>query len=117
MKIKIYETFVKIFKRNRDYKGNNIDYENAKAILKNDKDAILIDVRSPQEYKESHLEKSINFPLYDLEREPEKILKNKESTIIIYCQSGNRSNKALEILKGEGYKNLYQIEGGIDNIK
>ena len=117
MRIKVYETLQKLFRKNRNSDENNIDYESAKTILKNDKNAILIDVRSPQEYKEGHLDGSINFPLYDLERNNEEILKNKQNTIILYCQSGNRSNKALEILKQRGYKSLYQIEGGLDNMK
>jgi len=117
MKIKLYETLQKIFKRNRNSNENNIDYESAKTILKNDKNAILIDVRSPQEYKEGHLDGSINIALYDLEKESEKLIKNKQNTIILYCQSGNRSNKALEILKEQGCTSLYQIEGGLDNMK
>ena len=116
MKIKIYETLQKIFRRSRNSNEKNLDYESVKTILKNDKNAILIDVRSPQEYKEGHLEGSINFPLYDLERNSEKIIKDKQNTIIIYCQSGSRSNKALEILNSKGFSNLYQIEGGLDNI-
>ena len=115
MKIKLYETLQKIFRRNRNNNEKNIDYENAKTILKNDKNAILVDVRSPQEYKEVHLDGSINIPLYDLERNTEKI--NKQNTIILYCQSGNRSNKALEILEEQGCTSIYQIEGGLDNIK
>lgn len=117
MKIKVYETLQKIFRRYRNSNENSIDYEAAKTVLKNDKNAMLIDVRSPQEYKEGHLDGSINFPLYDLERNSEKILKNKENTIILYCQSGSRSKKALEILKEQGCTNIYQIEGGLDNMK
>lgn len=117
MKIKLYETLQKIFRKNRNSDENNIDYESAKTILKNDKNAILVDVRSPQEYKEGHLDGSINFPLYDLERNSEKISENKQNTIILYCQSGSRSNKALEILKTQGCTSLYQIEGGLDNMK
>lgn len=117
MKIKIYETLKNIFRKSRNSDENSIDYESVKTILKNDKNAMLIDVRSPQEYKEGHLEESINFPLYDLERNSEQILKNKQNTIILYCQSGNRSNKALEILKKQGCSSIYQIEGGLDNIK
>lgn len=117
-RIKLSEVLQKILKNTRNYKKNNIDYENVKTILKNDKNAILIDVRSPQEYKEGHLGLSINIPLYDLERDIDNILnKDKTKTIILYCQSGNRSNKALQILKDRNYKNLYQIEGGLDNIK
>ena len=117
MKIRLYETLQKMFKKNRNTTESNIDYESAKTILKNDKNAILVDVRGPQEYKEGHLDGSINFPLYDLERNSEKILENKKNTIILYCQSGSRSNKALEILKEQGCTSLYQIEGGLDNMK
>ena len=107
MKIKIYETIKSIFKKYRGEKENDIDYQNAISIIKNDSNSILLDVRSPQEYKEGHLENSINIPLYDLD---------KEQTIIVYCQSGNRSRKAIEILKKKGYKNLYNIAGGLDSI-
>ena len=44
------------------------------------------------------------------------MLPNKEDTIIIYCQSGNRSKRAMQILQKEGYTNLYNIAGGMDNI-
>lgn len=116
MTIKIYETIKGMFKRDRTYGRNDIDYEDAKIILKNDKDAILIDVRSPQEYKEGHLAKSINIPLYDISRNIDNEIRDKENTIIVYCQSGNRSKKAIEILNKKGYKKLYNIIGGIDNI-
>lgn len=116
MKIKVYETLKKLFRKYRNADESSIDYEGVKTILKNDKNAILIDVRSPQEYKEGHLDGSINFPLYDLERNNEKILENKENTIILYCQSGSRSKKALEILKEQGCKSIYQLEGGLDNM-
>lgn len=116
MNIKIYETLKNIFRKCRNNKENSIDYQNAKMILKNDKNCILLDVRSPQEYKEGHLDGSINIPLYDIEKDVSKIIPKKENTVIVYCQSGGRSKKALEILKKEGYTNLYNIEGGLDGI-
>lgn len=115
--MKTYEMIKKLFRKYRNTEESSIDYENAKTILKNDKKAILVDVRSPQEYKEGHLEGSINYPLYDLERNAEKLLENKENTIIFYCQSGNRSKRAFKLLQEQGYHNLYQIEGGLDNMK
>ena len=113
--MKIYETIQSIFNRYRQI-NNNIDYEEAKMILKNDKEAILLDVRSPQEYRENHLSVSINLPLYNIESNYNEMLPNKEDTIIIYCQSGNRSKRAMQILQKEGYTNLYNIAGGMDNI-
>jgi len=116
MKIKIYETIKDMFKKYRNFSENDIDYENVKIILKNDSSSFLIDVRSPQEYKEGHLDKSINIPLYDIKEQIKNKVPAKETTLIIYCQSGNRSRKAVEILKKEGYDNLYNIVGGMDNL-
>lgn len=116
MKEKIYQSFEKIFRKYRGKKENSIDYESAKMILKNDRQAILVDVRSPQEYKEGHLEGSINIPLYDLERNCQLLQDKKQNTIIIYCQSGSRSRKATQLLQEQSYSNLYQLEGGLDNI-
>jgi rhodanese-related sulfurtransferase len=95
---------------------NDINYENAKLILKNNIDAILLDVRSPQEYKEFHLESAINIPLYNIESKVEKFFPNKEKIIILYCQTGSRSKKALIMLKKIGYLNVYNLAGGINSI-
>ena len=46
----------------------------------------------------------------------ENTIKNKECTIVVYCQSGNRSKKAIDILSSQGYESLYNIKGGLDNI-
>lgn len=116
MKEKVYETMQKLFRRYRTSEENLIDYETVKAILKNDKEAILVDVRSKQEYQEEHLEGSINCPLYDLERNSQNLSDKKENTIIVYCQSGSRSKRATQILKERGCFHVYQIEGGFDNI-
>lgn len=116
MKIGIYETLKNMFKKTRNFEDTSIDYKSAKMILKNDKEAKLVDVRSPQEYKEDHLPSSINIPLYKLEEQCQTFLPNINMAIIVYCQSGNRSNKAVEILQSKGYTNIYNIEGGLDNI-
>lgn len=105
----------KVFRMNRECKENCISYEDVKNMMKN-KNCILIDVRSPQEFKERHLENSINIPLYELQKKTEKMIYDKEKTIIVYCQTGNRSNRALKILAKNGYKNIYNLKGGLDNI-
>ncbi len=112
---------MKIYKLFKKYRGckteNNIDYKNAKQILEGNNECILLDVRSEQEYKEEHLDGSINIPLYDINQEIEMVIPNKNSPIIVYCQSGTRSKKAISILKKKGYEELYNIEGGLDNIE
>lgn len=111
----IYKNIKKFFCKYRGKDEFSIDYENVKMIMKNDQNAILIDVRSRQEYKEKHLEGSINISLYDIERGNYKI-EDKNSTIILYCELGKRSRRAMEILKKKGYTKVYQLEGGLDNI-
>lgn len=95
---------------------NLLTYVEAKDILKEDSNGILIDVRSIQEYKEYHLNGAICIPLYELQIKIENIVQNKQQLIILYCQSGARSKRAVEILEAMGYTNLYEIDGGIDNI-
>lgn len=95
---------------------NLITYVEAKDMLKEDANGILLDVRSIQEYKEYHLSEAICIPLYELQIKIENIVPNKEQLIIVYCQSGVRSEKAIEILTKMGYTKLYEIDGGIDNI-
>lgn len=95
---------------------NQITYIEAKEIMKEDPLAILLDVRSKQEYNEYHLEGAICIPTYEISNEISKIIEDKSQTIIVYCQSGGRSRKAIGFLKKIGYQNLYEIQGGIDNI-
>lgn len=94
----------------------NITLREMKEILKTNSNVTILDVRSMQEYKEGHLGGSINIPVYDLPKEANRKIKNKKDIIIVYCSAGVRSKKAIQILKKMGYKNLYNIEGGIENL-
>ena len=109
MKIRIYETLRKMFNLHNNREETSIDIEEVKTIMKNDIGATLVDVRSPQEYREGHLNRSINIPLYDLEKNCEEMLKDKNNTVILVCQSGSRSKKALKILQSMGYTSIYQL--------
>lgn len=117
MKInKITRKIKNIFVNRLFRQDNQITYMQAREIMNKNPLAILLDVRSKQEYDEYHLNGAICIPTYELTNEIGRIVENKEQVIIIYCQSGGRSNKALNILKKMGYQNLYEIEGGIDNL-
>lgn len=78
--------------------------------------AILLDVRSPQEYSEGHLEGAILIPDYEFNIRKNEIQQYKDDTIIVYCKSGNRSRRIYQILKKMGYKDVYNLYGGLDNI-
>lgn len=96
--------------------GNVISYVEAKEMLSKSSGGILLDVRSPQEYKEYHLSGAICIPTYELQDKITTIIENKDQLIIVYCQSGGRSAAAVSMLKKMGYKNLYELNGGIDGI-
>ena len=75
--------------------------------------AIIIDVRSPQEYREGHIDGAICIPDYQIKKEINKYVKNKEENIILYCSTGHRSQKAQKILENMGYTNVYNVYEGI----
>lgn len=93
---------------------NNITKDEMKFMLNNYSNVILLDVRSPQEFMEGHLNNAINIPTYEIYSKAPKIIKDKETIIIAYCTVGIRSENAIRILKKLGYKNLYHLEGGIE---
>lgn len=115
--MKFYERLKQIWKENkRETRSSDFSYEEVRQKMKEKPETILIDVRSPQEYKEGHLEASINIPLYSLQAQEEEKLPDKSQSIILYCQSGNRSRKAMEILRKDGYQNVCHMKGGLDEI-
>ncbi len=92
---------------------NTISVEEVKDIIDNYEDyenVTIIDVRSVSEYGEGHIEKAINLPLDIIEN----IDVSKDNKIIVYCQSGRRSNLAAIKLIKLGYENVYDM-GGIND--
>lgn len=77
--------------------------------------AILIDVRSPQEYNEGHLEYSICVPDYEILYRINSLIMNKEQEIVLYCISGARSKAVQKKLQKMGYRNVYNLYNGIEN--
>ena len=76
----------------------------------------LIDVRTNDEFNINRLTKAINIDFYDsiFLRRFEKF--NKEDNILLYCRSGRRSFLGAEILVKNGYKNIYDLKGGVISI-
>lgn len=79
------------------------------------KGAILLDVRTQQEYKEGHIPESKNLPLQTIDKVV-NIVENKDTPLFVYCYSGARSRQAVSALKQMGYKNVKNI-GGISAYK
>ena len=78
--------------------------------------ATIVDVRSPQEYREGHIEGAINLPEYNIRRNVQNILPDKNQLIILYCSVGERSKMAQNKLKRLGYTNVYTVYEGLGEI-
>ena len=77
---------------------------------KNAVGAVLLDVRTPQEYREGHIPGSQNVPLQQLDK-VEEVTDNKDTVLYVYCRSGARSRQAVSLLKHMGYTNVHNIGG------
>ena len=74
--------------------------------------ALLLDVRTPEEFREGHIPGSRNLPLQDLEEAP-AVIESEAVPVFLYCRSGNRSATAARILRSMGYRNVTDL-GGIN---
>ena len=78
--------------------------------------AILIDVRSNQEYREGHLQGAINIPEFEITNRIQQEIPKKNQSIILYCQYGGRSRNAMTIMNKLGYNNVYNLYGGLEML-
>ena len=79
----------------------------------NDKESIVIDVRSPEEFGKGSAKNAVNIPLEDLEKSIFKLKVKKN--VVLYCRSGNRAGKAEQLLKNKGLKNVHNAKT-LDNV-
>lgn len=92
---------------------NNLNSSDFSEKLKNDKDGVLIDVRTPGEYHSGHIPNSILMNMYDplFMEQIQKLDKNKN--YYLYCRSGNRSFYTGRLMLQLGFTNIYNLSSGI----
>lgn len=78
-------------------------------------DVQLVDVRTPEEFTEGHLENAINIDITADDFDSKIAALDKEKPVMVYCKSGGRSAKASSRLNELGFKNISDLEGGIIN--
>ena len=88
----------------------------AKALMDSEDGYIILDVRTPEEFAERHIEGAILIPDYEIGEKAESILTDKEQLILVYCRSGRRSKNAANELATLGYTNIKEF-GGINDWK
>lgn len=101
---------INVYKKSK----RNIKEVNYDEIILNE--YILIDVRSRREFRENHLNGAINIPLPEVKKSIERYVKDKSKKILVYCEYGGRSARAVEMLGELGYISVYNLKGGLEKI-
>jgi len=80
-------------------------------LIKQKKDLVIIDVRSPQELREGKIEGSTLIPFMDIMKGNFSIPQGRP--LLLICAVGGRSYAAMQILAHKGYKEIYNLQGGV----
>lgn len=91
-----------------------ISAEKAKELMETEKDYIILDARTQEEFDEGHIGGAIMIPEYEVSTRAEKELPDKDQLILVYCRSGHRSKIAAQALADLGYTNIKEFGGIID---
>jgi rhodanese-related sulfurtransferase len=81
------------------------------AELKDRSDVLVLDVREQWEYDEGHIPGVTHIPMNEIPNRLSEI--PAEQTVLVTCRSGNRSGQVAEFLRGKGYENVHNMDGGI----
>ncbi len=87
-----------------------------KALLdrhQGDPDVVLLDIRTPKEFKDGHIEKALLLDYYASDFVDRLKALDRDKTYLIYCRSGNRSAKSLAIFEKLGFHRAYHMDSGV----
>lgn len=89
-----------------------VNSKEVKELLKKNKDLIIIDVRTPNEFNAGHLKGALNIDVnqYDATSKIDKL--NRNAKYIVYCRTSNRSGMAVQYMMQKGFKTVYQMMDG-----
>lgn len=93
----------------RSYTG--FKTEEALDFIKSNKDILIIDVRDRKEYRQNHIKGARNIPLDQLDKRKGTLTRKKP--IIVYCQNGGKSARAIRMLELTGFTQLYHMDEGL----
>ena len=91
-----------------------ISMDEAVIMMEEESGYIILDVRTPEEFRERHIPNAINIPNETIGSEDIQELPDRDQLILVYCRSGNRSKQASGKLAELGYTNIVEI-GGIND--
>ncbi|TLU66647.1 rhodanese-like domain-containing protein [Thalassotalea litorea] len=81
------------------------------ALMESKEDFLLLDVRSPEEYNESHITGAVNIPHDTLDQNQPLLKSYRGKNIVVYCRSGRRAQMAIDTLKENNFQRVSHLEG------
>ncbi|HJV81670.1 rhodanese-like domain-containing protein [Noviherbaspirillum sp.] len=97
---------------NLQRRGSRVSLLQATQLINQGK-AVIVDVREPAEFSAGHLRDAKNIPLKELSNRIGELDKFKSKSVIVVCQSGTRSAKAVAELKKAGFAEAFSLDGGV----
>jgi rhodanese-related sulfurtransferase len=117
MKTKVLVTLIAVFSTITFAQGQQIKQITSKEaanMLKSDKNLVVLDVRTPEEFKDGHIKGAINIDI----RQPDAFVKidklNRNSRYIVHCRTNHRSQVAVDHMMKNGFKTIIQIMDGFN---
>lgn len=92
--------------------GGDLDPADAVQRINRDR-ALVVDVRSSEEFAGGHVVRSKNVPLEALEDQLPRIVKNRQRPLILVCSTGRRSGRAVAVVRKLGYEDVQSLTGGL----
>jgi len=89
----------------------NITSRDVKAIIAKNPKVYLLDVRTPEEFRQGRIPGATLIPIGEFERRWQEVPPNRP--IIVFCAVGSRSRPVAQFLAGQGYKDVYNMTDGI----
>ena len=93
----------------------NVSAEEAYKLINEDKEFVILDVRTKEEYDEGHIPGAKLFPVQVLPMKLAELDKYKDKPVLVYCASGGRSPRAVDALANSDFTNLYHLTRGISS--
>lgn len=105
----LYNKFSYVMNKN----VKNVSSEEANKLLKENKELLILDVRTPSEFKSGHISGAKSLPVGEFASGLDIFEKYKEKPVIVHCASGGRSPAAVRILLKHGFKKIYHMNHGL----
>jgi len=95
----------------------NVSAEEAYNLINGDKEFIIIDVRTKEEYDDGHIPGAKLVPVQILHMKLDELGVYEDKPVLVYCASGGRSPGAVKTLVNNDFKNIYHLSRGISSWK